>query len=158
MIEQGNRRIAFIDNTDISKSSYRKLAGFKQAVEGKDIKTWIAFSPFSGQGSYDAFKKIWESGGEKPTAVVCASDCMAIGVMRYMKDNNLVCPDDISVTGYEDGLLAEYSIPALSTVRIHKAKLGAEACEILFNRIRNNRARRVSRLIEPELIIRNSVR
>jgi DNA-binding LacI/PurR family transcriptional regulator len=158
MIEQGNRRIAFINNTEISQSSGRKLAGFEKAVKGRDIKTWIAFCPFSGQAAYDAFKRIWEENGEKPTAVVCASDCMAIGVMRFMNEHGLVCPEDVSVTGFEDGLLAEYSIPALSTVRIHKPRLGTEACEVLFNRIQNSRARRVSRLIEPELIIRNSVK
>ena len=158
MIEQGNNRIAFIDNTTISESSSRKLTGFKKAIAGKDIKIWTAFCSFSGQGAYDAFREIWEGSEEKPTAVVCASDCMAIGVMRYMKDHGLGCPDDISVTGFEDGLLAEYSIPALSTVRIHKTQLGTDACDILFNRIRNSRARRVSRLIEPELIIRNSVK
>jgi DNA-binding LacI/PurR family transcriptional regulator len=158
MIEQGNRRIAFIDNTTISESSNRKLAGFELAVKGKRIKTWTAFCAFSGQGAYDAFKKIWEENDEKPTAVVCASDCMAIGVIRYMNDHGLGCPGDISVTGFEDSILAEYSIPALSTVRIHKARLGDESCEILFNRLRNSRARRVSRIIEPELIIRNSVK
>jgi len=158
IIKQGNHRIAFIDNTTISQSSSRKLTGFKKATGDKNIKTWIGFCSFSGQGAYDAFREIWEGSEEKPTAVVCASDCMAIGVMRYMKDHKLECPDDISVIGFEDGLLAEYSIPALSTVRVHKAKLGTEACEILFNRIRNNRARRISRVIEPELIIRNSVR
>ena len=158
MIKQGNQKIAFMDNTDISQSSSRKLIGFKKAVEGKDIKTWIAFSSFSGQGAYDAFREIWEGSEEKPNAVVCASDCMAIGVMRFMNDKGLVCPDDISVTGFEDGLLAEYSIPALTTVRVHKAQLGTDACDILFNRVRNNRARRVSRIIEPELIIRNSVK
>jgi DNA-binding LacI/PurR family transcriptional regulator len=158
MIEQGNRRIAFINNTKISQSSNRKLAGFEKAIKGKDVKTWIAFCSFSGQAAYDAFKEIWEAGDERPTAVVCASDCMAVGVMRYMNDHGLLCPADVSVTGFEDGLLSEYSIPALSTVRIHKARLGTEACEVLFNRMRNNRARRVFRIIEPELIIRNSVK
>ena len=158
MIEQGNRRIAFINNTDLTQSSSRKHTGFKKAVEGKDIKTWEAFCSFSGQRAYDAFREIWERGEEKPTAVVCAHDCMAIGVMRYMNDHGLGCPDDISVIGFEDGLLAEHSIPALSTVRVHKAQLGTEACEVLFNRIRNNRARQVKRIIEPELIIRNSIR
>jgi DNA-binding LacI/PurR family transcriptional regulator len=158
LVEQGNRRIAFINNADISQSSSRKLAGFEKAVKDKAIKTWIAFSPFSGQAAYDAFKGIWEESDEKPSAVVCASDCMAIGVMRYMNDHGFVCPDDVSVTGFEDGLLAEYSIPALSTVRVHKARLGTEACEVLFNRMQNSRARRVSRLVEPELVIRNSVK
>jgi DNA-binding LacI/PurR family transcriptional regulator len=163
LISRGNRRIAFINNTAISQSSSRKLAGFQNAVRDKPVKTWIAFCPFSGQAAYDAFKGIWEESGEKPTAVVCASDCMAIGVMRYMNDHGLVCPDDVSVTGFEDGLLAEYSIPALSTVRVHKPRLGTDACEVLFNRMaygrmQKGRARRVSRIIEPELVIRNSVR
>jgi DNA-binding LacI/PurR family transcriptional regulator len=158
MIQQGNHRIAFINNTDLSQSSGRKLAGFEKAVKNRPVKTWVSFCPFSGQAAYDAFGKIWEESAEKPTAVVCASDCMAVGVIRYMNDHGLKCPDDISVTGFEDGILAEYCIPALSTIRIHKDRLGAEACEVLFNRMRNPRAHRVSRIIEPELIIRNSVK
>ncbi|MDL2228893.1 LacI family transcriptional regulator [Treponema sp. OttesenSCG-928-L16] len=156
LIQQGNQRIAFINNTEVSQSMVRKLAGFKKAVHGRDIKTWTAKCSFNGQAAYDVFNTIWESSSEKPSAVVCAADCMAVGVIRCMNDHGLKCPEDISVTGYEDGLLAEYCVPALTTVCINKPRLGAEACEILFNRFRNPRAHQVSRIIEPELVIRNS--
>ena len=158
LIQQGNRRITFINNTNVSQSMGRKLAGFENAVKGKDIKTWVVNCSFSGQAAYDVFGTIWENSAEKPTAVVCAADCMAIGVIRYMNDHGLRCPDDISVTGFEDGMLAEYCIPALSTIRINKSRLGVEACDILLNRFRNPRAHQVSQIIEPELIIRNSTR
>jgi DNA-binding LacI/PurR family transcriptional regulator len=158
LIKNGNKRIAFINNTDLTKSSCRKLTGFQNAVKGGAVKTWVSTCPFGGQAAYDAFAQIWENAGEKPTAVVCAHDSMAIGVMRYMNDHGLRCPEDLSVIGYEDGLLAEYCVPAMSTVRIHKSRLGTEACEILFNRFRNSRAHRVSRIIEPELVIRNSTK
>ena len=158
LIKQGNRRIAFINNTELSQSMGRKLAGFENAVKGKDIKTWIVNCAFSGQAAYDVFKNIWENSTEKPSAVVCAADCMAVGVIRYMNDHGLKCPEDISVTGFEDGLLAEYCIPSLSTSRINKNRLGVEACEILLNRFRNPRAHQVSHIIEPEFIVRNSTR
>ncbi|QQO08700.1 LacI family DNA-binding transcriptional regulator [Breznakiella homolactica] len=158
LIEAGNGRIAFINNIGTSQSASRKLAGFENAVKDRQVRTWITSARFSGQSAYDAFAEIWKTSDEKPTAVVCSSDCIAIGVMRYMNDHGLRCPDDISVTGYEDGLLSEYSIPALSTARIHKARIGLEACEVLFNRISNRRARHVSRIIEPELVIRDSVK
>jgi DNA-binding LacI/PurR family transcriptional regulator len=158
LIKSGTRRIAFINNTELTKSSYRKLAGFQSAVKDKSIKTYISICPFGGQNAYNAFAKIWENNEEKPTAVVCAHDSMAIGVIRYMNDHGLQCPKDLSVMGYEDGLLAEYCVPALSTVRIHKDLLGAKACEVLFNRLRNPRARRVSWIFEPELVIRSSVK
>jgi DNA-binding LacI/PurR family transcriptional regulator len=157
LINKGFKKIVFINGTEISQQCERKMTGFTRAVENRGIKTWVLSCLFNGQAAYNAFAGVWETNDEKPDAVVCATDFMAVGVIRYLNDHGLGCPEDVSVIGFEDGLLAAYGVPALSTVHIHKDRLGAEACEILFNRFRNPKARRVGRIIEPSLVIRKSV-
>jgi len=102
-------------------------------------------------------KEIWER-GIRPTAIVGGHDAIIIGAMRCLFEKGLTCPGDFSVIGYEDSVLADYCNPPLTTVRIHKEQMGLEGCRVLLNRIRKPTAKMVKLIIEPELMIRGSVR
>lgn len=160
LLEQGHKDIVFINTVAYSQSSERKLVGFKKAMEenGVQIKEgWVGQSDYSGQGAYNVMKEMWES-GIRPTAILGGYDCIALGALRFLSNEGLRCPEDISVIGYEDNILAEYSNPPLTTIRVFKRKLGLEACKVLFNRIKKPNAKNVKLIIEPELEIRGSVR
>lgn len=160
LIENGHKDIVFINTTGFSQSSERKMMGFKRAMEeaGLEIKDgWIDESDFSGQCAYNVMKKMWEN-GIHPSAIIGGYDCITLGCLRYLFEQGLRCPRDISAIGFEDNILAEYSNPPLTTVRIFKKQLGLEACRVLFNRIKKQNAKAVRLVIEPELQIRGSVR
>ena len=160
VISCGHRNIAFINGLNNTQTSSHKLIGFKKAMEeaGLEISlTRLDQAAFSGVGGYNAMKRIWER-GERPTAVITALDILAVGVIHYLQEIGLHVPNDISVTGYEDGILTEHMIPRLTSVNTKKAELGRQGSQILINRIKNARAKPVRVVIQPEIVIRDSVR
>jgi DNA-binding LacI/PurR family transcriptional regulator len=160
LLEQGHREIAFINGPDISQSSTRKMDGITKALREHKLAIQAEMrgqGAFNGETGYQEIKRIWESGA-RPTAIIGGADSIAIGAMRYFHEIGLSCPQDISIIGFEDGLLAEYAIPPLTTVRIHKSQMGALACNVLINRINNAHVNYVKIVKEPDLVIRQSVR
>jgi DNA-binding LacI/PurR family transcriptional regulator len=160
LLENGHKDIAFINTTKFSQSSERKMMGFKRAMAeaGLEIKDgWVDESDYSGQCAYNVMKRMWDN-GIHPTAIIGGYDCITLGCLRYLFEQGQQCPRDISAIGFEDNILAEYSNPPLTTVRVFKKQLGLEACRVLFNRIKKQNAKAVRLIIEPELQIRGSVR
>lgn len=90
-------------------------------------------------------------------AVVCYNDQIAIEVIRCLQRNGLRVPEDISVTGYDNSVIAEGTV-GLTTIAHPQEKLGEMAAELLLEKIRKvpEEKSRIPRLIQPELIIRGS--
>ncbi len=156
----GHRDIVFINGLNRTQTSERKLEGVKKAYQEFGIPydpQRTEEAPFSGLGGYNAMKRLWMK-GNRPTAVLTALDVLAMGAMRFLEEEGLRIPDNVSVTGYEDGILAEYCNPRLTTVCSKKSELGLQASRTLVNRINNPNAQRVKLIIQPELVIRETVR
>lgn len=160
LIENGHRDIVFINGPDESQSSSRKLKGFYKAMEENNLPVkdeWVAKTEYSGAAAYKVMSSMWDM-DIRPTAILGGFDCITIGALRFLYEKGLTCPKDISAIGFEDSILAEYSYPPLTTVRVHKEQIGTEACKILLNRINKPNAKKVKLIIEPDLIIRGSVK
>ena len=158
LLELGHRNIFFINSSPKSQSYELKLKGYMKAMSERPVsyqEDWISSSDFSGQAGYEVFSGMWKK-GTRPTAIVTGYDGIGLGVVRFLYEKGVKCPDDISVTGFEDGLLAEYGIPALTTIRIFKEQLGMKALQVLFDRIENPKSAHVNMIINPELIVRGS--
>jgi len=159
IISCGHKEIAFLDGPKTTMSSTRKAKGFVRAMKESSLKPvkMEYCRKFSGEAGYNACAAMLDA-GLHPSAVICGTDSMALGVERCLHDRQLRCPDDVSVTGYENGTLAEYGIPALTTMDIGCSTLGEEAVSILFNRIKNPNARHVAIETKAVLLIRDSVK
>jgi LacI family transcriptional regulator len=71
----------------------------------------------------------------RPTAVLCSNDMTAIGVMREAYDQNIKIPDDLSVVGFDDIRLAEFTTPPLTTVQMSQPELAKIAFQALLNEV-----------------------
>ncbi|NCC43497.1 MAG: GntR family transcriptional regulator [Clostridia bacterium] len=93
-------------------------------------------------------------------AVVCYNDQIALEVMRTLQEQGKKVPEDISVTGYDDSAIAKSGPVGLTTIAHPQEELGAMAAELLLELIHGVTVEesKVQRLIEPELIIRESCR
>jgi DNA-binding LacI/PurR family transcriptional regulator len=67
-----------------------------------------------------------------PTAVVCASDTLALAIIAEARARGVAVPDDVSVTGFDDSVLAALSSPTLTSVRVDYAEFGAAAAAALL--------------------------
>lgn len=160
LILKGHRDIVFINSSKSSQSSARKLKGFISAMNkyGVTIRNGcLAQAEFSGKAAYDVMHSLWEK-GVCPTAIVGGYDAISIGALRFLYEKGYSCPGDISVIGFEDNILADYSFPPLTTVKINKSLIGLSACKVLIDRIQRPNAKKVHLIIKPELLIRESTK
>src|SRR5690606_8250785 len=97
-------------------------------------------------------------GGERPTAVFCATDGLALTVMWALNRNGLEVPHDVSVVGCNGIMEAERSVPKLTTLEIPKRLIGAEAVRTLLDRLTSPGVTHVPRRLSftPTLVIRES--
>jgi LacI family transcriptional regulator len=91
------------------------------------------------------------------TALFCFNDTSAIGAIRAIQDAGLTCPNDISVIGFDDIIVAEYFNPRLTTVRQPLFEMGTTAAKLLIDRIQSPDEPYPQKVwFEPELIVRES--
>jgi DNA-binding LacI/PurR family transcriptional regulator len=92
---------------------------------------------------------------EEPTAVICASDALAVELYLAARSLGVAIPEDLSVVGFDDSALAGYASPALTSVRVDYAEFGAAAATALLAAIAGEPVPDYSPSV-PELVVRAS--
>jgi LacI family transcriptional regulator len=94
---------------------------------------------------------------DKPDAVVCYNDMVAIGFMAVAKSLGVSIPADMSVVGIDNIPFGRFTSPALTTVDTQSERLGEEAMRLLFRQIAGDNPPDISHiLLEPRLMMRDS--
>jgi LacI family xylobiose transport system transcriptional regulator len=134
LIEYGHRRIGIITGPEDMMCSLARLDGYRSAMTtaGLDIDPdLIAFGDFHVEGGYDHALRMLRR-PDRPTAVFAGSDLQAIGVMEAAAACGLRIPEDVSVVGYDDVAVAQWSRPALTTVRQPLRKMAEAGARMLM--------------------------
>jgi LacI family transcriptional regulator len=93
----------------------------------------------------------------RPTAVMCANDLLALGVLRGLADAGVRVPGEVALVGYDDVAFASMLSPALTSVRQPKYELGVSAAELLLEETDERSVHRHRSVrFEPELVVRAS--
>jgi DNA-binding LacI/PurR family transcriptional regulator len=108
---------------------------------------------FSMEGGQAAGHRLLQRGA---TGVICASDVMALGVVRTARRESLVVPDDLSVVGFDDSALMSLTDPPLTTVRQPIELMGRSAVALLISQVGGAPASTEELFFEPELVVRGS--
>lgn len=158
LIGLGHRRIGFVSNAPLCYLGAKaRLAGYESALEEhnlpfeQDLLRTAAFLPRTGRAAMADLLRL----PRPPTAILAASDVVALGAMRAIHQAGLEIPDDISVVGFDDILLAAEACPPLTTVRVPAYGLGWTAAEVLITLI-DSQEPVSSVVLSPELIVRES--
>ena len=88
------------------------------------------------------------------TAIVCVNDLMAVGTLRELRESGRRVPEDISITGFGNIKLAQFSYPALTSVHIPRDEIGRTICDCLLKS--ESALLEHEFVIEPELVLRDS--
>lgn len=162
LMECGHKKIAFIGGHDID-SDGKEVEDIRKTIFCSCMKKRKIFrEEYVRLGGYTP-KHGYQLGTEllklkdRPTAMVCANDSLAIGCYKAIQEAGLSIPEDISVIGFNDISMAKYMVPPLTTVRIPMDFMGECAVNLLSNRIYNNRETSVSLAIPAKLVLRESV-
>jgi DNA-binding LacI/PurR family transcriptional regulator len=78
---------------------------------------------------------------------------MAVGALREVRSRGLRAPEDVSVTGFDNVTIAQFAVPALTTVHIPREQIGRTVCDCL---LKGDVAPEQEFVIEPELVVRDS--
>ncbi len=153
----GIRDVGFIGGKRDSAIAMFREKGFIDAMNqlGLDVKTeWMYYGDFHEESGYVAMKKIFEN-KTLPRAIFAASDMMAFGAIRAIKEQGLRVPEDICIIGCDDIDACRYSSPKLTTVRQDKDRLGKLAAYML-NDLINGKSELKPIFIDSKLIVRES--
>jgi DNA-binding LacI/PurR family transcriptional regulator len=153
----GHRRIAFVGHHPSLGPLDDRRSAFLAATKG--LKPRVTITTVADEdglaGGQRAMQQILAS-GFRPTAVTCVNDIMAIGALRELRANGLSVPGDVSVTGFDNISLAEYSAPPLTTADIPRGEIGRLIVEALLRTPAPARSAPVEITVQPELIVRGS--
>ncbi len=155
----GHRTMLHIFGVPHNYDSIQRLKGFETALQeaGSPLQPEnILSGRFERAVAYRSMHKYLQDGHRLPDAVFASNDLSALGCMEAMKEYGIRVPDDISVIGCDDNILASYVTPGLTTIRTHMEELGVEAAREIF-RLMSNREGRILRL-PGDIIVRHTCR
>jgi LacI family repressor for deo operon, udp, cdd, tsx, nupC, and nupG len=158
IIANGHKRIGFLMIKSTQRYAYERYDGYKKTLEKHGIPYYenlVRYADITEQGGYAAAVDLMTK--EKPTAIFCSIDLLAIGAFRAAEKLKLKIPRDISIAGF-DGIIFDLipKVP-LTTVRQPVYETGRALAARLLQRIKSPDMAFDKIYIEPELKIRKSV-
>ncbi|GAA2250667.1 LacI family DNA-binding transcriptional regulator [Streptomyces atrovirens] len=159
LAELGHERIGLAVGPERFVPVQRKIEGFLAGVHehlglsAQESGELIQHSLFSLEGGQAAASALIDRGC---TAVVCASDMMALGAVRAARERGLTVPGDLSVVGFDDSPLIAFTDPPLTTVRQPVKAMGQVAVDALLEELGGTPPPRTEFVFMPELVVRGS--
>jgi DNA-binding LacI/PurR family transcriptional regulator len=151
LISLGHKRIGYLGDATSGRTTRERLTGFQQAMLEAGLKVYNGYihqvqgnNANQGYQATDYFLDL----DIQPTALICYNDMIAVGVLKRLRQAGLQVPDDISVTGFDNILVSDFTNPTLTTIDQPKRFLGAEAARMMLEQLN---ARINSTRVEPKV-------
>jgi DNA-binding LacI/PurR family transcriptional regulator len=136
LIELGHRKIAYLGNSLSGRTTMDRLAGFRQEMESNRLEVLANYifeipgsEPEKGIQAVDHFINL----PDRPTALVCFNDMIAIGVLKSLQQRGIRIPEEFSITGFDNIVFSNYTNPSLTTFDQPKKFIGQKAAELILN-------------------------
>lgn len=156
LYKNGHRRIAFVAGRPRLKSNNARLEGYEKCMRDLGLEPGpIIRGDLRFEGGFSAGLALARN-SPRPTAVMAVNDLTAVGVIKGLLKAGCRVPQDISVTGFDNTRLAEYSNPSITTVDVHRDMLGQMAAEALHELSRSADPHGREYPIPAELILGDS--
>lgn len=159
LTNRGHRQIGYLCSDQGIEDSVDRLAGHRRAMEEAGIaiddRCIIASNP-SEQGGIEGTYRLLNN-NLPLTAIVVYNDVMAAGVLSALQENSIRCPQDISVIGFDDLIIARHLYPKLSTIRYPIGLMAEQATHLCLNVSDQQQTAAVGTILTPTFIERSSV-
>ncbi|MGS2616115.1 LacI family DNA-binding transcriptional regulator [Micromonospora sp. LZ34] len=158
LLEQGHARIAYVGGPVSIRQVADRLAGLVEAVGTAGDLRVVETATLSVAAGRRAAGEIADlPARHRPTAVFCANDLLALGVLQEMTLRGVRVPRDIAIVGYDDIEFAAAAAVPLSSVRQPREQLGRTATQLLLEEVNDpGRHRHRHVVFQPELVVRES--
>nr|BFF16089.1 hypothetical protein GCM10025699_73920 [Microbacterium flavescens] len=131
--EAGARSVAFVTSELTNSSTALRLEGFRRWAADLGLRIvddGVVLGDFSVDSGDEAARRLLAS-PDRPDAIVCADDLIAIGVLRAARETGVAVPSALQVTGVDDIVFSSYVTPALTTLAQPTDRMAAEALRLL---------------------------
>ncbi len=156
LIGLGHRRMGLIvENIRCAKERVR---GFNQALEEHDLQLDESLV-LLGEATVPNGKKLalqLLSGDEPPTAIFATNDLLAIGTIQAANEHGLKVPQDVSVIGFDNTMLATITDPPLTTIAQPMEQMGRQIVDLLVQELKGDVTHKQRIVLLPELVVRKS--
>ncbi|MDF7682988.1 GntR family transcriptional regulator [Lactobacillus sp. ESL0679] len=158
LLSMGHQRILGIFQVDDLQGVHR-MNGFMKAYQ--ETSSNLSNSSIIMYNSHDPFQTIskkiafYLKDGQRPTAIACYNDSLALLVLDMLKKMQLKVPEDISLVGFDDFDSAAYLTPSLTTMNYERTSVGKEAGQGILKLIQGKKLNSI--VHHPKLKVRASV-
>lgn len=159
LIQAGRKRVALINGQEGLDASRDRMKGYRQALSSNDL----AFDPdlvrpgnWEPSSGYE-MTHVLMSLKEPPDAIFCANDMMAVGCFDALKELGFRVPEDVSVIGFDDREIAQFTRPPLTTLLLPHYAMGEIAAELLIDAVGGLNSGPTQIKVECPLVERKSV-
>ncbi|THF84069.1 LacI family DNA-binding transcriptional regulator [Cohnella fermenti] len=156
LLALGHRRLAVIAESEAVSSSRERVRGFRDAALAAGLPSFGKLVRAGGirEGRLQGLRLLQEP--DRPTAVFCCNDLIAIGFIQAAKELGLRVPADCSVVGFDDTILASVTDPPLTTVAQPIERMGQSVVRLLVQAAEGRGAERERLVLSPSLTVRAS--
>lgn len=156
LLNKGHRNVCAIGAPQNMHYAEERLCAYRDCMASAGISVsedMIAIGEANEEGGYGCTLRLLKKGA-KPDAIVCATDTMAIGCLRALKENGLRVPEDIAVVGFDGFGHENVANPKLTTVKQPLFEAGATLADTLIGLMQGEENKRLK--ILPKLLIGES--
>jgi len=155
LLSLGHETVHHVAGPGTWLDSRERIDGWRAALnEAGAREPEVISGDWSARSGYEIGQKL--AAKQDVTAVFCANDTLALGLIRALTERGRRVPDDISVVGFDDVPEAGYFLPPLTTVRQDFGEVGRLALSALVDRIASGPGPGVHLAVPPELVVRAS--
>jgi LacI family transcriptional regulator len=156
LVDSGHTRIAFVNGPDVLTQCRDRGQGFRSAADGAAEVSELDVATLDVAGGRDAGARLLGI-SPLPTAVFCANDLLALGVLQAMVSAGVRVPQDMAIVGYDDIEMASAAAVPLTSVRQPAARIGATAARLLIDETSGTGSHEHQSVVfTPQLVVRGS--
>jgi DNA-binding LacI/PurR family transcriptional regulator len=155
--ELGHERVAFVGGPMAIPQVADRRRGFTTALRGVDVHTFLTPTLTAAAGRQAGAEIADIPPADRPTAIFCANDLLALGVLQEMTLRRIRVPREVAILGYDDIDFAAAAAVPLSSVRQPREQLGRAAAELLLDEVNSGDQHEHRHVVfKPELVARES--
>jgi LacI family transcriptional regulator len=160
-VERGRKRLCLLippDSEGITTVARRE--GYQRAMQTAGLPPQTVAGDWSFASGEQAFIALWnghdQGPDQRPDALICANDRMAVGALVAARRLGVEVPAEIAISGFDDFEFARFTAPSLTTVRVPYGEMARQAVRTLLERLENPQAQVASHQWPVALVVRES--
>jgi DNA-binding LacI/PurR family transcriptional regulator len=156
LYELGHRNIGYLRGPEKMSGAEFRYKGFMEGMKRNELNpSYCVSTEWTVEGGQEAATSLLSDHPEI-TALICSNDYCAYGALIACREAGLLVPEDISLVAFDDGPLAKFSMPSLTTIKQPFRQLGEMAARQLIGKIQQTNSVKASILLQSKLIVRQS--